>query len=77
MVKTAVINYLDEDVPNFSIISEEDDEASGTEIKFTPTEANTYDKLRESAQRILGYFDVIPNLTIGSTKEEVKFYQET
>ena len=71
--KTTVINYLDEDVPNFSIISEEDtDEASGTEIKFTPTEANTYDKLRESAQRILGYFDVIPNLTIGSTKEEVK-----
>ena len=71
--KTTVINYLDEDVPNFSIISEEDtDEASGTEIKFTPTEANTYDKLRESAQRILGYFDVTPNLTIGSTKEEVK-----
>ena len=71
--KTTVINYLDEDVPNFSIISEEDtDEASGTEIKFTPSEANTYDKLRESAQRILGYFDVIPNLTIGSTKEEVK-----
>ena len=71
--KTTVINYLDEDVPNFSIISEEDTkEASGTEIKFTPTEANTYDKLRESAQRILGYFDVTPNLTIGSTKEEVK-----
>jgi len=71
--KTTVINYLDEDVPNFSIISEENtDEASGTEIKFTPTEANTYDKLRESAQRILGYFDVTPNLTIGSTKEEVK-----
>ena len=71
--KTTVINYLDEDVPNFSIISEEDtDEASGTEIKFTPSEANTYDKLRESAQRILGYFDVTPNLTIGSTKEEVK-----
>lgn len=71
--KTTVINYLDEDVPNFSIISEEDtDEASGTEIKFTPTETNTYDKLRESAQRILGYFDVTPNLTIGSTKEEVK-----
>ena len=71
--KTTVINYLDEDVPNFSIISEENtDEASGTEIKFTPSEANTYDKLRESAQRILGYFDVIPNLTIGSTKEEVK-----
>jgi len=71
--KTTVINYLDADVPNFSIISEEDtDEASGTEIKFTPTEANTYDKLRESAQRILGYFDVTPNLTIGSTKEEVK-----
>ena len=70
---TTVINYLDEDVPNFSIISEENtDEASGTEIKFTPTEANTYDKLRESAQRILGYFDVTPNLTIGSTKEEVK-----
>ena len=71
--KTTVINYLDEDVPNFSIISEEDtDEASGTEIKFTPTEANTYDKLRDSAQRILGYFDVTPNLTIGSTKEEVR-----
>ena len=71
--KTTVINYLDEDVPNFSIISEEDtNEASGTEIKFTPSEANTYDKLRESAQRILGYFDVTPNLTIGSTKEEVK-----
>lgn len=71
--KTTVINYLDEDVPNFSIISEENTtEASGTEIKFTPTEANTYDKLRESAQRILGYFDVIPNLTIGSTKEQVK-----
>jgi hypothetical protein len=71
--KTTVINYLDADVPNFSIISEENtDEASGTEIKFTPTEANTYDKLRESAQRILGYFDVTPNLTIGSTKEEVK-----
>ena len=71
--KTTVINYLDADVPNFSIISEEDtDEASGTEIKFTPTETNTYDKLRESAQRILGYFDVTPNLTIGSTKEEVK-----
>ena len=71
--KTTVINYLDADVPNFSIISEENtDEASGTEIKFTPTEAHTYDKLRESAQRILGYFDVTPNLTIGSTKEEVK-----
>ena len=71
--KATVINYLDEDVPNFSIISEENtNEASGTEIKFTPSEANTYDKLRESAQRILGYFDVIPNLTIGSTKQEVK-----
>ena len=71
--KTTVINYLDADVPNFSIISEEDTtEASGTEIKFTPAETNTYDKLRESAQRILGYFDVTPNLTIGSTKEEVK-----
>ena len=71
--KTTVINYLDEDVPNFSIISEEDtDEASGTEVKFTPTEANTYDKLRESAQETLGYFDVTPNLTIGATKEEVK-----
>lgn len=71
--KTTVINYLDEDVPNFSIISEEaTDEASGTEVKFTPTEANTYDKLRESAQEILGYFDVTPNLTIGATKEDVK-----
>lgn len=71
--KTTVINYLDENVPNFSIISEEDtDEASGTEIKFTPTEANVFGKLRESAQSILGYFDVTPNLTIGSTKEEVK-----
>jgi len=71
--KTTVINYLDEDVPNFSIISEENtDEASGTEIKFTPTEAHTYDKLRESAQRILGYFDVTPTLTIGSTTEQVK-----
>ena len=48
---------------------EDTDEASGTEIKFTPTEANTYDKLRESAQHILGYFDVTPNLTIGSTKK--------
>jgi len=63
--KTTVINYLDEDVPNFSIISEENtNEASGTEIKFTPTEANTYDKLRESAQRILGYVILIPNLFI-------------
>jgi len=71
--KTTVINYLDADVPNFSIISEENTkEASGTEIKFTPTEARTYDKLRESAQRILGYFDVTPNLTIGATKEKVK-----
>ena len=71
--KTTVINYLDADVPNFSIISEENTtEASGTEIKFTPTEANTYDKLRESAQRILGYFDVTPTLTIGSTTEQVK-----
>ena len=71
--KTTVINYLDENVPNFSIISEENTtEASGTEIKFTPTEANVFGKLRESAQSILGYFDVTPNLTIGSTKEEVK-----
>ena len=71
--KTTVINYLDEDVPNFSIISEENtDEASGTEIKFTPTEADSYRKLQESAQRILGYFDVTPNLTIGSTTEQVK-----
>ena len=71
--KTTVINYLDENVPNFSIISEENtDEASGTEIKFTPTEANVFGKLRESAQSILGYFDVTPNLTIGSTKEKVK-----
>ena len=71
--KTTVINYLDQDVPNFSIISEEaTDEASGTEVKFTPTDASDYSSLRESAQRILGYFDVIPNLTIGSTKEQVK-----
>ena len=72
-LKTTVINYLDEDVPNFSIISEEaTDEASGTEVKFTPTEADSYRKLQESAQEILGYFDVTPNLTIGATKEDVK-----
>ena len=72
-LKTTVINYLDQDVPNFSIISEEaTDEASGTEVKFTPTESDSYRKLQESAQEILGYFDVTPNLTIGATKEDVK-----
>lgn len=72
-LRTLVINYLDQDVPNFSIVSEETtDEVSGTEIKFTPTDATDYSSLRKSAQRILGYFDVTPNLTIGSTKEEVK-----
>lgn len=67
--KTTVINYLDEDVPNFSIISEENTkEASGTEIKFTPTDSEHYRLMQQSADEILTYFDVTPNVTIGSTK---------
>jgi len=67
--KTTVINYLDADVPNFSIVSEENTkEASGTEIKFTPTESGHYRLMQQSADEILTYFDVTPNVTIGSTK---------
>jgi len=80
-VKTTVVNYLDDDVPNFSIISTEDtDELDGTEVKFTPANTDSEDRrsgsslfeqLKEAALQVFPFFDVTPNVTVGQEELEI------
>jgi hypothetical protein len=78
-IKTTVVNYLDDHVPNFSIINTEDTtEPSGTEITFTPTNGedsysgnSMFEQLKESALQVFPFFDVTPNVTIGQEPLEI------
>ena len=78
-VKTTVVNYLDDYVPNFSIINtEETDEESGTEVTFTPTTQgedghgnDIFEKLKEVSLQVFPFFDVVPNVTVGQKPLEI------